>query len=101
MQSSSKCISFQFYNDHKYLYNTWKAIRTIIAHDQLLVFIDTYDGWNMVLGTMNSLKVMMKLHDHFNSLESWSHGEQIITGQLCFGPSWAQKLSFDPYKFTI
>ena len=20
----------------------------------------------------------MKLHDHFNSLESWSHGEQII-----------------------
>ncbi len=22
-------------------------------------------------------------------------------GQLCFGPSWVQKLSFDPYKFTI
>ena len=22
-------------------------------------------------------------------------------GQLCFGASWAQKLSFGPYKFTI
>ena len=26
---------------------------------------------------------------------------QINKGQLCFGPCWAQKLNFGPYKFTI
>ena len=28
------------------------------------------------------------------------HAHKIL-GQLCFEPSWPQKLSFGPYKFTI